>query len=77
MTRLEKWPETQPVVFNFRMPTELQKAMLFEKLHYANDLVLVKKEAEASQRATNVDIMENKEELRYAEMITDIRRAYF
>jgi hypothetical protein len=51
--------------------------MLFEKLHYANDLVLGKKEAEASQRVTHVEIMENKEELRYAEIITDIRRAYF
>jgi hypothetical protein len=77
MTRLEKWPETQPVVFNFRMPNELQKAMLFEKLHYANDLVLGKKEVEASQRVTHVEIMENKEELRYAEIITDIRRAYY
>jgi hypothetical protein len=51
--------------------------MLFEKLHYANDLVLGKKEAEASQRVTHVEIMENKEELRYADIITDIRRAYF
>ena len=77
MTRLEKWPETQPVVFNFRMPTELQKAMLFEKLHYANDLVLGKKEAEASQRATNVDIMENKEELSWQETSGNQVNDYF
>ena len=58
------------------MPNEVQKALLFEKLHYANDLVLGNKDAEGSQRNTNADLMDNKEDLRYTEIITDIRRAY-
>ena len=27
-----RWSETQPVVFNFRMPADKQKAMLFERI---------------------------------------------
>jgi hypothetical protein len=73
---MPKWPENQPVVFNFRMPSELQKGILFEKLHYANEMVLSKKLTEENNRNTNVHIMENKDDLKYSEIITDVRRAY-
>ena len=30
------WPESEPVVFNFRLPHNHHRVALFEKIHYMN-----------------------------------------
>ena len=30
------WPETEPVVFNFRLPQDHHRVALFEKIYYLN-----------------------------------------
>lgn len=50
-----RWPELQPVVFNFRMPSEQQKAMLFERIQLNIEKVIKHKErqeAKSLSRAT-------------------------
>jgi hypothetical protein len=32
----EVWPETEPVVFNFRLPMDHHRVALFEKIYYMN-----------------------------------------
>jgi hypothetical protein len=64
------------VVFNFRMPTEAQKAMLFEKIHYSIERLLAKKDQEIDRNSTNKTITDFKDGFRYAEIISDIRKAF-
>lgn len=50
-----KWPLNKPVVFNFRMPCDNKKQMLFERLHYMIDQALAKKTEDVT-RMTNRQI---------------------
>lgn len=72
-----RWPETQPVVFNFRMPTEAQKAMLFERIQYKIEMQLAKREMQQNESGRMTHIIENKQDLKYEEIISDIRHAFF
>lgn len=47
-----KWPEGKPVVFHFRMPSDAQKVMLFERIHYMIDEALKVKQEDVT-RHTN------------------------
>ncbi|CDW84178.1 UNKNOWN [Stylonychia lemnae] len=69
------WPDSEPVVFNFRMPHEKQKVMLFEKIQFMIEDSLKKKERKIS-RKTNEDIIQNKDHLMYEKIISNIKQLY-
>ena len=55
--RMTPWPEAQPIIFNFRMPSETSKTMLFERLHYAIETALAKKEEGSKTLNRNTEIL--------------------
>lgn len=71
------WPETEPVVFNIRMPEEEggsqhQRVMLFEKILYMIEDSIRKKERDLS-RKTNEHLIQNKQKLKYEKFIQTIK----
>lgn len=69
------WPDTDPVTFNFRMPTDHQRVMLFEKILYMIESSLRKRERDIT-RKTNENIIMNKESLLYEKVIQTIKTLY-
>ena len=69
------WPETDPVTFNFRMPGDHQRVMLFENLLYMNESSLKKREKDMTRR-TNEHIISNKDALLYDKIIQTIKTLY-
>ena len=58
------------------MPSDAQKAMLFERIHYVIERHIQNKEQDVT-RGTNKHIIECKGEFKHAEIIAEIRRAFF
>jgi hypothetical protein len=62
------------------MPSEQQKAMLFERIQLNIEKVIKHKEkqdAKSQSRATSISqFIKNKGELRYNELISDVRKAF-
>jgi len=71
----EAWPDSEPLVFNFRMPQDNQRFMLFEKVLQMIEDSMEKRENQV-RRETNEHILQNKESLMYEQIITDIKRMY-
>ena len=69
------WPETEPIIFNFRMPNDEQRFMLFEKILFMNEESLAKREKMVS-RETNEHIIQNKDNLMFDQIIKDIKQMY-
>ena len=69
------WPESDPVVFNIRMPVDHQRVMLFEKILYMIEDSLKKKERDIS-RKTNEHLLQNKDNLKYEKFIKKIKFLY-
>ena len=69
------WPETDPVTFNFRMPGDHQRVMLFENLLYMNESSLKKREKDITRR-TNEHIVSNKDALLFDKIIQTIKTLY-
>ena len=62
------WPDTDPVTFNFRMPGDHQRVMLFENLLYMIESSLKKKEKDIGRR-TNEHLISKKDSLLYDKVI--------
>lgn len=71
--KAKRWPEKNPVVFNFRMPSDTQKCMLFEQIHFLIDQARTKRHSLHHSTLRTSDA----KDLRYVDLIADIRRAFF
>lgn len=70
-----KWPESEPITFNFRMPVDNQRFMLFEKILFMIEESIERREKDVS-RDTNEHILQNKDNLMYDQIIKDIKKMY-
>lgn len=70
-------PDGQQVVFNFRMPGDAHKVMLFEKIDYMIDRnINLRQEEMCSGRATHSNLFEETiKMMRHTELIGEIRRS--
>lgn len=68
----EVMPESEPVVFNFRMPQDSHRIMLFDKIYFLNKDRFEKARSDTS-RETNARIVEN---IDYEELINTIKKLY-